>query len=695
MSKLYNDTNSNNSQNYVCSSSIIHIAGTAESSRKRLFSPQKVFEVDSMKNIPRRSRLYRPNCMPHNTASTTSSCVYAPSYTSPTRTRLAEPEADNYTPYYGPFELKNVTNYIDCDDDIQLDDVSSCNYVMEVLNITDTSYIPRNSNISKKHVTVENTVMTQANETRLGKKTDLLQYSSSSTIPVGNIIESKGLSRGRLQNKLKPNSLLTLSFVATAPINTSVGNNVRLYGCTRSGEMPSIVPTSIPTSIVPGQKNDNLIEYRDRVPESAITSDLSEPSYVIYWSSPVSDDIATSNIPSNHIVTSSIPSNDITTSSIPSNDIVTSSIPSNDIVTSSIPSNDIATSTILSVGNIDHLVQPTSLPDSIPSEVIIPISQQIFQISSSLEFPQSLPLSLTKINSSLSAHIGLGKGIRKNPINKEKKTNSNIKDILESFPTNVPIIKKTKKCIVRVFDASSLEKLKFENLEFVLSELSYNHDLNKMEMCPHITDNILIQNEFNPNAVNSFVRATISTNCEMNEKNKENICNHQRFTRNKSNLLIEKNIEKDEKNISQKLGNQKNTMVKKLIQEEKRKEANSVFSFSVIDKRKEDENLPISLANRSRISSTVYTESVTGVTYTTQKIIGKGAFGYAVLAKVSECSSKIKECSSKIKECSSIATSKDETGKIQFLFFVFLVVIFIVLLIFFTRFLFSFFVCHS
>ena len=521
--------------------------------------------------------------MPHNTASTTSSCVLAPSYTSPTRTRLAEPEANNYSPYYGPFELENVTNYIDCDDD-----VSSCNYVMEVLNITDTSYIPRNSNISKTHVTVENTVMVQANETRLGKKTDLLQYSSSSTIPVGNIIESKGLSRGRLQNKLKPNSLLTLSFVATVPINAAVGNNVRLYGCTRSGEMPSIVPTSIPTSIVPGQKNDNLIEYRDRVPESAITSDLSEPSYVIYWSSPASDDIATSDILSI----------DIVTSNIPSNDIVTSNIPSNDIVTSAIPSNDIATSTILSVGNIDHLVQPTSLPDSIPPEVIIPISQQIFQISSSLGFLQSLPLSLTKINSSLSADIGLGTGIRKNPINKEKKTNSNIKDILESFPTNVPIIKKTKKCIVRVFDASSLEKLKFENLEFVLSELSYNHDLNKMEMCPHITDNILIQNEFNPNAVNSFVRATISTNCEMNEKNKENICNHQRFTRNKSNLLIEKNIEKDEKNISQKLGNQKNTMVKKIIQEEKRKGANSVFSFSVVDKRKEDENLPISLANR-------------------------------------------------------------------------------------------------
>ena len=64
---------------------------------------------------------------------------------------------------------------------------------------------------------------------------------------------------------------------------------------------------------------------------------------------------------------------------------------------------------------------PTSLPDSMSSEVIIPISQQIFQISSSLGFPQSLPLSLTKINSSLSADIGLGTGIRKNPINKEKK----------------------------------------------------------------------------------------------------------------------------------------------------------------------------------------------------------------------------------------------------------------------------------
>ena len=206
--------------------------------------------------------------------------------------------------------------------------------------------------------------MVQANETRLGKKTDFLQCSPSSTIPVGNIIESKGLSRGRLQNKLKPNSLLTLSFVATAPINAAVGNNMRLYGCTKSGEMPSIVTTSILTSIVPGQKNDNLIEYRDRVPESAMTSDLSEPSYVIYWSSPVSDDIATSDILSI------------------------------DIVTSNIPSNDIATSTILSVGNIDHLVQPTSLPDSIPSEVIIPISQQIFQISSSLGFLQSLPLSL-------------------------------------------------------------------------------------------------------------------------------------------------------------------------------------------------------------------------------------------------------------------------------------------------------------
>ena len=62
--------------------------------------------------------------------------------------------------------------------------------------------------------------------------------------------------------------------------------------------------------------------------------------------------------------------------------------------------------------------------------------------------------------------------------------------------------------------------------------------------------------------------------------------------------------------------------------------------FCVVDKRKNDEILPICFANRSRIASSVYTETVTGVTYTTKKVIGKGAFGYAVLASISESKSR-------------------------------------------------------
>ena len=615
--------------------------------------------------------------MPHNTASTTSSSVQAPSNSFATRSlsqrRLADPEGDHCSRICCPSDFRNVSDHNDCNDDIKLEDESSSNYTMEEINVTDASHPPQKRSISAKATVLENDVMRQATETKLSLKTIFLRHSSSSTIPVSNIIEGKGLSRGRLQNKMKPNSLLTLSFTATVPINSALTKNVSSYGCTRNGE-----EKFTKSILTPDRQNDKLALNFRRDNEAEISCYLSEPSYVIYWSSPTSDDIVTSDVLSDDIATNNILSDDIVTNNILSNDIVTNNILSDDIVTNIVLSDDITTTAISSVDDMDHLVKSITDPDPIPTEVILPISQQNFENQSPLELIQSLPLP-KKGDWTSSANIGLPIGIRKNPINKEKQINSNMKNNFESFPLDVPPIKKNKNFLVRVFDASSLEKLKIENLEYVLSELLRTHYLYKMKEHSQITKNVLIQSKLNQknvltqsklnqNAVQSFDSVTILDNLnkyEINDKNKENICN---YKSSHKNSIIELNLKKNEKNYHQKLDYQKYIIGKELNKKED-KCLDPIFSFSVIDKRKDGENLPISLANRSRISSSVYTEVITGVTYTTQKIIGKGSFGYAVLAKVSECSSKKTECSSKKTECSSAAISQDKTGKLKKIIF--------------------------
>ena len=504
--------------------------------------------------------------MPHNTASTTSSSLQAPSNSfsikSLSQRQIADPEGNHCSRICCPSDYRNVFDHNDCNDDIKLEDESSSDYTMEEINVTDASHLPQKRSISAKATLLENDVMRQATETKSSLKTVFLQHSSSSTIPVSNIIEGKGLSRGKLQNKMKPNSLLTLSFTATAPINSALTKTVSTYGCTRSGE-----EKFTKSILTPDRQNDKLALNILRVSEAEISRNFLGPSYVIYWSSPASDDIVTSDVLSDDIVTNNVLSDDIVSNNILSDDIVTNNVLSDDIVTNNVLSDDIVKNNILSddivknnvlsdditttaipsVDNIDHLVKSIRNLDPIPTEIILPISQQIFHNRSPLKLLQSLPLP-KKCDWTSSANIGLPKGIRKNPINKEKKINSNIKKNFESFSLNVSPIKKNKNFLVRVFDASNLEKLKIENLEYVLSELLRSHDLYKMREHSQITKNVLIQSKLNQNTIQSFDRVTILNNLdkyEINDKNKENICNNKRSHKNSN---IELNLKINEKN---------------------------------------------------------------------------------------------------------------------------------------------------
>ena len=254
-------------------------------------------------------------------------------------------------------------------------------------------------------------------------------------------------------------------------------------------------------------------------------------------------------------------------------------------------------------------------------------------------------------------------------------------------------VKKTKKIKIKVFDASLLEKLKYENLEYFLSHLK--RDMisgdaeNSLQSCSNNDnkENVSCKNtNFKNNSIkddickNNFLKKNFvdskSENCRgLNVGNEENMnlfenqdsdtgnrrsCrNTNKITENKIKDKIKITTDKcktnnDNNHCTNSCSNTENSNVRSVRTSSTLLPSPLKLQLQLFDKRKNNENLPISWSNRSRISVSVYREEDSGVLYTTQKVIGKGAFGYAVLATESPIF---------LKSLSSKTTSQDTSGK--------------------------------
>ena len=561
-------------------------------------------------NIPRRSRLYRPSCMPRNASACNTSSATA--YPSPTNVISQQDRGQHQgTLIYWSTESTDVTNLVGYGDDTNNSfiDESYSNSTKNIINFIDPNHTDKNTSLPKTLISMQEKLLLCSIETISNVNNaprdcpsvlrDYLsvprdypsvpkEHPSSSHIPLCNIPEEKKLSRGRLQNKLRPNSFLSLSGPANIAVSTDIRANERSTVCSNEFMSNAVDPCVVQNLISPSDdKRNNLVEEHNISRELVEKNQQIHSTHIIYWAQPFDDKIVINIVPSPSPPPSTFYLED--------------------------------KKHLLSV-SIPPLTSPLPPPTIIPNNLLLstyPIYQSQPQ---SLLLPPALPLSLPP---DLSDSI-LDKKARKHPLNNTKSSASQLRKISENSSSNSLIEKKMKKKFIEVFDASNLEKLKYENLDLILSQLLHSNISGNVRGLRDITNDNTYQEriEDKKNCIQRIERRK-NVNENENEKNKENICDKK----------MNENKKKRFQKIIDEIVNQK---------EPKMNIDNCITipPFCVVDKRKNDEILPICFANRSRIASSVYTETVTGVTYTTKKVIGKGAFGYAVLASISESKSR-------------------------------------------------------